>query len=354
MTSPSGDPGLDTPLAPLPDPAEAAPAPTPRRKRKRVARSFEPGGLWDGLRAGLRYAWSARWVLLMVVGFQILLALTLVMPFRAAVGKHFDHHAHAPALAGTPDAFDETSDVPGARDGGPLREPGLDGALWGDVKRAEKSLFESLGVTFFWIVLIAWLFGAVVAGGFLGTSLEPQQRVKVGRFLTLGGRNFGRMLRVGVVFAVAYYLVGRIVIEMWGGSVTSDEFMASSEASGWLGARLREAVVVVLFLWFRVAADLARADLVVYSRRSALLAFLRGLGAALRPRIVGLAICLGAPAFAILLGLGLATDLLEGDSTLLLVALFLVIQLAVLVRWTSRAALLTGLAHQSVARGRGT
>jgi hypothetical protein len=253
------------------------------------------------------------------------------VPFWQGLAARLDYHPHAAALAGAePDPIEAAQGW----------EAGLDPGIWRDIQREDKALFDGLTLTHFWVVLIAWLFGALAAGGFIGTAATGEDPVRVGAFFAQGARWYGRMLRVGLVFGLAYYLVARIVLEAWGGSVQPDEFMAPSEGAAWWGARIREAIVVLCFFWFRIAADLARAELIVYSKRSALAAFWRGLWRAFRRRAWGTALVIGVPAFALLVLLGFLAQALTGDATLILVALFVVFQIAVLVRWASRAALL--------------
>lgn len=340
----SGDPGMDTPLAPLPKPDDA-PAPSRRgRKSARRTRPASPGSadtLWSATGAGLRYALRSWRVLLVVVLIQLALALTVVMPFWTAIAPHLDHHPHAAAMAGVPDAYDRALGW----------EAGMDPGIWRDVTSAEETTLKGLTAATFWIAVIAWLFGAVAAGGFLGTAVGGETRVTVGRFLHMGGKYFGRMLRVGLLFACAYYVAGRLIFEAWGLSVAPDDFQEASETAGWWGARLREAVFVLLFFWFRIAADLARADLVVYSRTGAFKAFFRGLWRALRLKPVLTALLVGLPAFLVLLALSLAAGALAGDGWVVLLLLFVVFQVAVLVRWASRAAVITGLAHIVERRG---
>ena len=311
MGAPS-DPGMDTPLAELP-PVQDAPAPVRRTPRKAPS----PPGL---LRVGLRHVGACRRVLLVIVLVQLLLGLTVVLPFWQGVADRLDHHPHAAVLAGAkPDPIEAAQGW----------EAGLDPGIWRDLKREAAPLFDALTLTHFWVVVIAWLFGALASGGLIGGAVSGAHPVPLGAFFAQGAKWYGRMLRVGIVFGLAYYLLARIVLEAWGGSVQSDEFMAPSEGAGWWGGRLREGVLVVCFLWFRIAADLARAELVVYSKRSALAAFVRGLGLAF-----------GVGGFALLLGLGFVAQGLQGDAALVLLGLFVVIQFAVAVRWASRAAVL--------------
>jgi len=324
------DPGMETPLAPLPD-AQSA-----KGRGARAARG--PGkGVRHAVWLGLAHARASWRVLLFIVLVQLLLGLTVVLPFGRAIALRLDHHAHAAALAGSPDELDR----------GPVWGAGLDPGIWRDIKREEASLLDGLTVTHFWIAVVAWLFGALVAGGLLGTALSGEDPVRVGSFLTLGAKNYGRMLRMGIVFALAYYVVARLVFEAWGGGIASTELMASSQATGWWGARLREGVVVLFFLWFRLAADLGRAEMIVMNRRGALRAFLRGLVRSLKLRWLGLALLIGVPAFALVLALSFAARVLIGDAWGVLVGLFLVFQLAVLLRWVSRATLLGALAKAS-------
>ncbi|MHC5010582.1 MAG: hypothetical protein ACYTG6_06465 [Planctomycetota bacterium] len=328
------DPGMETPTAPLSDPG----APPPPASLEKDRRFFAPVkvGLWHALRA-----WRP---LLCVVVVQLLLALTVAVPFQSRLAAKLDRHVHAPALAGTPDAHDVALGW----------EAGLDAGLWRDLERLEDPLLDGLAISLFWVAAVAWLFGALAAGGFLGTALDGSLTPSAGRFFAHGGRYFGRMLRVGIVFLVVIYLAARLVFELWGGVVKGPEETAATQSAAFWGARTREGVFLLFFLWMRVAADLARADLVVFSRRSAFFAFFRGVGRTLRRplRTFGLALMVGVPAFAVLLLLGLAVQNITGRTWLPLLGTFLVLQLAVYVRWASRAALLAGDAHLVAALSR--
>lgn len=312
------DPGMQTPVAPLPAPEleEAAPprAPAP------------PGSVRSALRLAARYVLRAWRPLLLVLLVQLLLALTVVLPFQSRLAERLDEHARAPELART-----------------------LDGGIWRDVQRLEEAVFAGLSVTLFWVVLVAWLFGAFAAGGFLGTAVDAHQAPSAGRFATQGGRYLGRMLRVGLVFLLLVWVAGRLVLELWAVAAEPAERDAPTAGAAFWGARLREGVFLLAFLWLRVAADLARADLVVFARRSAVAAFARGAWQTLRHpvRTLGLALAIGAPAFLALVLLGVLLGVAEGAGSTwpFLLAAFLVVQLAVLVRWAARAGLLTAFAH---------
>ncbi len=318
------DPGMDTPLSPFPDPQEVE-----------VERAGDHEGFWSPIQDGLRYLTSAWRVLLIVLGFHLILGLTVVLPFQSALGARLDTHAHAPALAGEPDAYDVSTG---------WDQGGIDYGIWSDFKRLDASLLDTQRITLFWVALIAWLFGALVNGGYLGTAMEPLRRVSFTNFLIHGGRHFGRMLRVGLVFAVTYYIVARVVLEVWAGAVEPDEQAASSSSVGWWNARIREGVMVLAFLWLRVAADLARADMVAFGRSSAAMALLRGFGRTLRHpvRTFGLALVLGLPAFGLILALSFLVDWAPGEGWIALLVMFVVIELAVLLRLASRAAVLVG------------
>jgi hypothetical protein len=316
------DPGLETPLAPLPPPVEAPPpAKPPQGAPGAVAAAA--AGAWFALRA-----WRP---LLAVLVVQILLALTVAVPFQAGMGARLDAHPHAGALAGTLDAKDRALGW----------EAGMDAGLWRDAKRGLEPLFQALPVVLFWVLLVAWLFGAVAAGGFLTLATEPGP-ASVGRFFAGGGRWFGRMARVGVVFFLAFLLVGRLVHEGWGAAVKDDEVQAASSGVAWWGERARELTLLVFFLVLRVAGDLARTDLVLTGRRSALLAFFRRLGTVIRHpvRTLGAALLVGVPAFAALYALSLLLPVLPQGGWAGIAALLVVLQLAVLLRWASRAAVL--------------
>lgn len=100
----SSDPGMDTPVAPLPEPAPPAPA---GRRRQGAASTAPPGVTKRGaLRAGVGHALASWRVLLFVLLVQLLLGLTVVLPFWQAVSSTLDHHPHAAALAGSPAPYD--------------------------------------------------------------------------------------------------------------------------------------------------------------------------------------------------------------------------------------------------------
>ena len=326
----AGDPGMDTPLAPIPASGKR------RRRTRAVARpAASETGLRAAFRAGLGHAWRARRVLLLVMLVHLGLGLTVVQPLQTRLAERLDAHAHAPALAGAPDELDRRSPA--------WQAGGLDAGLWRDVKRLEASLFDTQAISLFWVVLVAWLFGAVIAGGHLGTA-GTAGRIRVGAFFEAGGTWFFRMLRVGLVFGLLYYVVGRIVIEMWGGVASVAEKSLPDSSDGWWGEWIRVAVVTVLFLWARVAADLGRADIVVHDRRSAFAAVFRGFGRTLAHpvRTVGLAVCVGVPAVLFLLGLGLLVGAIGSGSTTALCLSFVFIQIAVLLRLAARGAVLAG------------
>ncbi len=319
-----GDPGLDTPLTAWPAPG----APE-------VAGPLAPPGPLTLARAGLRHALRCWRPLVGVVIVQLLLALTVVLPFHAAVASRLDAHPHAAALAGAPTAADTALGW----------EAGMDAGLWRDTKRELGTAYDGLPVQLVWTLLLAWLFGAVAAAGFLGLAAEAGP-CSTTRFFALGGKGFFRMLRVGLVFACAFVLVGRLVYEGWGAALADREAAAASEATKWWGERAREVTLFVLLLVLRVAADLARADLIAGGRRSALLAFLRRLATLVRQplRTLGVALLLGAPAFGALWLLSRLETVLPRGGWQGPLALFLLLQVAVLVRWASRAALLGAFA----------
>lgn len=333
------DPGMDTPLAPFDDPSEASAEAAQGgrgRARHRSTREAAPDDVSPGaFRTGLGYAARAWRALLIVLLVHLLLGLTVVLPFQSALARHIGHHGHAPALAGAPDLYDQATG---------WSTPGLDAEVWTDTRRHMADLRAGLGIGLFWVCLVAWLFGAVVAGGVLGT--RGHQRVRVGEFLSAGGHHFFKMLRVGLVFAAGYYLLGRIVLEAWALSVADGEAWASSSSVAWWGERIREGAMVLGFLWLGLACDLARAELALTDRSSACLAVLRGFGRTLRHplRTSGVALAFGLPATVLLVGVGLASRWIPGDGTLGLIGLFLTIQVAVYLRLFARAGRLVGLA----------
>lgn len=331
----TGDPGMETPMAPLPAPEASSP-----RRRQRAAdlpkasESTDHPGFFTPFQTGLGYAGRAWRVILCVLFVHLALAMTVVMPLQVRMADRLDGHAHGPALAGVPDNYDRAA---GWETGG------LASGVWADAKRLEESLLDTQNVTMFWIAIVAWLFGALVNGGYLGTA-RAGGRVTFSGFIEHGGRWFWRMLRMGIVFALAYYVLATGVMLFWAKSVTVDEKWSPTSETQWWWELGRWVVMLAAFLWMRVAADLGRADLVRSERRSALLAYVRGIGWTLRHPLQTfvLALFIGLPAFLILLGLGALLGALESGGLLAFLLAFLAIQLAAFVRLFARAAVLAG------------
>ena len=333
------DPAMETPLSPLPE-SGAAPKRARRgeirsTRKRRARKENAPAG--DGasrgpIGAGFAFIFASWRVLLFVVLIQLLLGLTVVLPFWQTASKRLDNHPHASSLAGSPTAYEQSL--------APWSEGGMDPGIWADMKRVDKAFYDGVTTTAYWMALVAWLFGALIAGGFLGTAVAGEDPVRVGSFLSHGARLYGPMLRMGLIFAIGFYVCARIVFEAWGGTSASSEFMASSEETGFWGARLREGVMVLLFFWLRIAADLGRARMAVMGNRSAFKAFFAGLWRALRLKPILAALAFGVPTTLVLFGLGVLARELTGDDTWVLLALFFVFQVAVFVRWAGRAALL--------------
>ena len=335
------DPGMETPLKPLDLEADAAPS-RGRRRRDKSGEATPPSeyGLRASLLAGATYTIGAWRVLLAVLVVHLLLAMTVVMPLQARMAERLDGHAHAPSLSGTPDAYD-------ARFEESWGEGGLAVSVWNDAKRLERSLFDSQRITLYWIVLVAWLFGAVVAGGHIGLAVSGE-RATVTAFLGHGAKHFWTMLRVGLVFGLVYYLLGRFVLEAWAKTAEVDEKWGSdTRFTGFYGEAIRTGVMVIGFLWMRVACDLARADLVVFGRKSAVGAVLRGLWRTVTHpiRTFGLALAVGLPAIGVIVGCAAVLNALGFGVWLGVATGFVLIQLATLARLASRAALLAGDVH---------
>lgn len=333
------DEGLETPLAPIPVEA-ASPRKAPRAKRTRTPRRARSEASGDAPRALLRgaYGFALRsWrVLLGVLLVHLVLAFAVVMPLQMRVEARLGTHMHAPAMGGAPDAIDAGSATF-------WREPGVAASVWRDVRRLEAGVFETRGIVLFWTSIVAWLFGALVAGGHLGGA-HYGGRPRFAVFVREGARHYGAMLRVGLVFALLVYLLARLVIDFWSAGITPAQEAASDSGVAWWGKHIRFAVLAVGFLWLRVVADLARADLVVRERGSAWAAVFRAWGRTLRHPLAsfGLALGVGVPLLALVLGLAWVHDLLGTPSTAMVLVGFGIVQLAVWLRLASRAAVLAG------------
>jgi hypothetical protein len=277
-----------------------------------------------------------------VVLAQVLLAATVAGPVHERLKARLDSQAHAPALGGHPDALDVAS---GWADGA------LDWSVLADLRRGEAPFFDGIALALVWVALAAWVFGALVAGGFLDTAdmppAPPRRRVTSARFLEGGGRWFWRCLRVGLCFAAAYAIVGRVVFEVWATVASRAEEEALSQAVGWRGRQIREGAFLGAFLLLRVVADLARARLVVFRRRSAAIAFLRSFPTLVRHpiRALGLGLVAGVLEVLLLVGCGGLLSLVPGGRWWEVALAFLAFQAAVLVRWAGRATVLAGYVH---------
>lgn len=293
-------------------------------------------GVVVAVSAGLRHARACWRPLLLVLTVQLLLGLVVAVPVQQRLSDRLDGHPHAAALAGAPTEADRALGW----------EAGMDAGLWRDVRRELSGALDGLTVALALVLVLAWGFGAVAAGGFLGLLREPGP-ASAGRFLSEGGRWFGRMLRVGLCVAVALFLAARVVYEGWGAAVKDAERAAATSEAAWWGERAREVTLLAALLVLRVVGDLARADLVRSGRRSAFLACLRAAGRVLRHpvRTLGAAALIGAPGFGLLYGLAALHGILPGGGWLGVGLLFVVLQAAVLVRWVARAATLAALAQ---------
>jgi hypothetical protein len=272
---------------------------------------------------------------------QLVLGASVALPLHSRWKASLAHHAHAPALGGRPDALDAAAGVSGA----------VDGTLLRDLRRVDGLFHEGLSLAFAWVCLAAWVFGAFAAAGFLATADAPPRprgrRVESWRFLEGGGRWFWRCLRVSLGFAVAYALLGRLVLELWPAAVERAERDAASDVVRFRGPILREGVFLAGFLLLRTTADLARARIVVLRRRSAVLALFRSVSSVARHplRTVGLVVLSGALEALLLLAAWALLSVADGGSALDVTVAFLAFQAAVLFRWGARATLLGGLVH---------
>lgn len=288
--------------------------------------------------AGLAHAFGSWKPILLLVVLQIALAATIVLPWHTRVAAHLDHHAHAPALGGAPDAHDRAFG---------WVESGLGGGVLQEIAHAEEAVLGTLERALVVIVLLAWMVGAFAAGGLLGTAQEPApQAVSLHAFLASGGRWLLPMLRVGLVFGVLLLGGWRVILELWAGLASGAEKAATSSRTAWWGERAREAAAVGFFFWLRVAADSARADLVRGRRRSAWLGVLVGLTVPLRHPLVTLALAVPVALLAVAVpyGLGLLLPELLAPHAVGHLTCFLVIQVAVATCWLGRATWLGGLA----------
>lgn len=146
----------------------------------------------------------------------------------------------------------------------------LERLLDGQVLQVDTTIFLAGGV-----FLLAWAF---FAGGILDRYARSDEPYSRGRFFTESGEYFFRFVRLLLLAILIYWGIFRWVapaLNRWLENATRDVAAERTQLAYALGFY---AVVGLLLVLVNVAFDYAKIALVVEQRRSAVLAFLRGLG----------------------------------------------------------------------------
>ncbi len=230
-------------------------------------------------REGGRRVWAARglagWLYLASLVASLPLALALAMILRRSLGaslvadnlrEGFDlawHGEFAFRETGLADSFGPwvTGMLPVVEN--------LEGLLDGEPPTGDWTLLLA-GLVF----LLVWAF---FGGGIVDRYASPEETHSRGRLFAKSGEYFFRFVRLLVISALFYAAVFRWVgqplhrrVEEWTRDVTSEQTVLLLTMVVYL-------VVGVLLVLISLAADYGKIALVVEHRRSALLAFLRGL-----------------------------------------------------------------------------
>jgi hypothetical protein len=187
--------------------------------------------------------------------------------------------------------------------------------------------------TVFWLIVFCWLLVTVLAGGIV-TRLVHGGGLKGGLFLAECGRYAGRFLRLAFLSAVVLYAMDAACNAIW--SARHDEIATLQHTqdhelqSSWM----RGILFLVGVYLVGLIHNYARIDMVAHERRSAVLCFLRGLGALVRHLpallVVELGVLLMAGVAAVLGWVVLkGANPLHADASWLAVGVFLFLAAAV-------------------------
>jgi hypothetical protein len=294
--------------------------------------SGEGGGRSLVFLTALRTALGRTSVWLVCTFVTVVLAAAAALPWVGAVDQAVSHNFEPGSLLGT---LDETFRFDHRAELGQLRDATARGGAV--------------------LALLAILFGAFSAGGWLQVFLERTAGHSVRRFLWGGSRYFWRFFRVLLMTLLLLHAVGwlthawpweKLVLGLLLGIPDGDLEALASERSAFLvravQALLHAALVGVVFVW----GDYTRTRLALHGARSSVWAGLCTIGLVLRHPVAvirPLLLILGVElllvtviigSFSWGLNEGFAADSTGGD----LVLLWLVGVFALAIRWITRGA----------------
>jgi len=206
--------------------------------------------LMTGLRAPV-----SRWRLVLVLWLGRLLPALLFfgLPVFAAANARLAHH---------PDA-------------GKLLDPGADasGFAYAWYSDSFRGALADSGDRLFWLILFGWLFVTFLGGGIVARLVNGPSE----SFLSECGRYMGRFLRLAAVVVCGAYAVDVGVNAVLAESHTEGARVHELQAFAWNKTWIRGALFLTVLQILGAIHSYARIDIVAFERRSATIAFLRGL-----------------------------------------------------------------------------
>ncbi len=222
------------------------------------------------LGAGARLALSAPRVLLCLWAVQFLFALVVAVPVHGSALEHL-----AP-VAG----FVEDQANAGLRL--------LPAWLFEDWARTDPGGLAAAGAVVAPLMLLASLFGVLLASGWMHLALDPKPSHGLRRFFAGAGEHFFPFLRLWVMALALYAFATWLLWGSPGGALQdwllNDRPPAAAADERWgRGVEIGFSLVyALLLLQIEVVVDLARASLVAAKRQSAVSALLRAMAFWLR------------------------------------------------------------------------
>jgi len=253
-----------------------------------------------GLRAPVR---RPRLVLLLWLARLVPVVLFFSLPVYAAAKAELGHQPQARVML---DASADTS-----------------GFAWAWQRDFFATRFDA-PERLFWLILGGWFVVTLLAGGIVAELVRGREEP----LLAACGRYAGRFLRLALVAAALVYVADAGINALLAARQAETARLHHTQDYGVESAVARGVLFLALFFLIGAVHSYARIDLVANDRRSALLAFGRGLGLLLlrlpKLLVVELGMALAAGLAAVLAFVLLRATRLGTDATWLSFGLFLV------------------------------
>ena len=219
-------------------------------------------------------------------------------------------------------------------DAGLLLEPSKDTGGFAYAWTADffRDAMTGVGDTIFWLIIFCWMLVTVLAGGIV-TRLVHGGGLRGGLFLAECGRYAGRLLRLAFLAAAVFYALDAFCNSVWSAAHNEINRLQHTQDHALKVSWTRGIVFVVAAYLVGLVHNYARIDMIAHERRSAVLSFLRGLGALLRHLpalfLVELGVLVVAGVAALLAWLVLnGANPLHADATSLAAGMFLLLAAA--------------------------